>query len=222
MMKNWSIALSMLSLLQPASLWATELKQAVIDCATIQASAERLQCFDQLARNQQLDTYTNKKKLVLSDTDAPAPTAKSAGTSADVAPVAKVAGWELVQDEQHVTLSMPSADSPSAMSQARLWLKCEAGKPAQISIDWGLDVGSYVYVTAGTNKDTSQRLNWRSSGDGHSTTYPKDASILLRQWLVGERFTAYARVGQETTLQAVFPLSGFAKAIQPHQATCGL
>jgi hypothetical protein len=200
---------------------ASDLRQEILSCAAQTSYVARLDCYDGVARG--LQTSGAKGEATVNATATA--TAAVAGTAAAVATPAasnKVAAWTVTRDDKQVSFS--TNDKPMTLGGigiANLTIRCETGKPAELGINWGFDLGGDVYLSISTDKGNAQRVSVRSSPNGEITYYSKPVKPLLLEMLPASYLEVFADDGKRV-LRARFMMAGLQQAMADHHPQCGL
>ncbi len=206
---------------------AGDLRQEILSCAAQSSYVARLDCYDGIARGLQASGAKGETTATGTATAAVAGTAAGAvtATAAAVATPAtsnKVAAWTVSLDDKQVSFS--TKDKPMTLGGigiANLTVRCETGKPAELGINWGFDLGGDVYLSISTDKGNAQRVSVRSSPNGETTYYSKPLKPLLLQMLPASYLEVFADDGRRV-LRARFMMDGLDQAITPYRKQCGL
>lgn len=206
---------------------ASDLRQEILSCAAQTSYVARLDCYDGIARGLQASGAKGETTATGTATAAVAGTAAGAvtATAAAVATPAtsnKVAAWTVSLDDKQVSFS--TKDKPMTLGGigiANLTVRCETGKPAELGINWGFDLGGDVYLSISTDKGNAQRVSVRSSPNGETTYYSKPLKPLLLQMLPASYLEVFADDGRRV-LRARFMMDGLDQAITPYRKQCGL
>ncbi len=210
---------------------ASDLRQEILSCAAQTSYVARLDCYDGVARG--LQTSGAKGEATANATATGTATAAVAGTAAGAVtataaavatPAAshKVAAWTVTRDDKQVSFS--TNDKPMTLGGigiANLTIRCETGKPAELGINWGFDLGGDVYLSISTDKGNAQRVSVRSSPNGETTYYSKPLKPLLLQMLPASYLEVFADDGKRV-LRARFMMDGLEQAITPYRKQCRL
>ena len=177
-------------------------------CAKTRLAAERLRCYDQLARvTEAAPTKTR-----------PASSAMTAGA------------WKVeeqtnpLDDSKTVFLALVAAEGRSGLLREppTLVLRCKSGQ-VEAYIDWSNYMGSDASsVTSRIGSEPPVERSWGHSTDNRATFYPDDPVKLLEALLSVDRFVAQATPYSESPVTAVFLLRGLDKAIVPLREACDL
>lgn len=205
---------------------AGDLRQEILSCAAQTSYVARLDCYDGVARGLQTSGANGEATTTGTATAAAAGTAAGAVTAtAAVATSAtsnKVAAWTVTRDDKQVSFS--TKDKPMTLGGigiANLTVRCETGKPAELGINWGFDLGSDVYLSISTDKGNAQRVSVRSSPNGEITYYSKPLKPLLQEMLPASYLEVFADDGKRV-LRARFMMEGLQQAMADHHQQCGL
>ena len=211
----------------------SKLLQQLQTCGMVKSHVSRLECYDNLAASQKLSDSGEQKSVTLFSSDAGGAASGDSGISqgsgdvqvstADAAMVSSNSGWRrsgVVDKSLNLVLRVNTANS-RVPGQVSLRVICQAGTDPELSIDWGVDLGSDVYVTTAVDSEDNQRGNWRSSVNGYVTSYPGDTRALLRRLETAAEFRAYIDF-QGRPGKAVFSTSGLTAALADQRQLCGL
>lgn len=202
---------------------ASDLRQEILSCAAQTSYVARLDCYDGVARG--LQTSGAKGEATVNATvNATATGAVTATAAAVATPAAsnKVVAWTVTRDDKQVSFS--TNDKPMTLGGigiANLTIRCETGKPAELGINWGFDLGGDVYLSISTDKGNAQRVSVRSSPNGEITYYSKPVKPLLLEMLPASYLEVFADDGKRV-LRARFMMEGLQQAMADHHPQCGL
>lgn len=207
-MKSVGLALS-LSLLFSLSTIAPNanaqpLDKQIATCAAIQGNLERLDCFDQLARQQGLN----------------APQANSV-------PAQGVGKWEIadqtnpIDDTRTVVLALAADQGrPHLGDEIVLIIRCQSNQ-TNLYIDWEDFLGSEAEVISRIGNLKAQTQYWNLSTDAKATFFPGNPVDFIQALMQHNSFVAQVTPYSESPVTAVFDTTGLQNAIAPLRQTCG-
>ena len=180
-----------------------DIRKKIAKCAAIAGDLERLECYDQLAR---------ELGLVRAAT-----TRQSAGSGKWLSKIET----NPVDDTKTVNLVLVADEGKSAFGQSiALVIRCMSNE-TQLYITWNSYLGdeANVLTRVGQQQATTQR--WLLSTDSQATFYPGSAIQLIRSLMQVDGFVAQVTPYGESPVTAVFDVKGLSRAIEPLQQTCG-
>lgn len=171
-------------------------------CAIVKGDLSRLECFDNLAKDKNLNGKQIKPIAI---------TEKGKwNVSIDVNPI---------DDSKTVTLIL-DADSGKIRRGKGVYLvaRCRSNT-TELYIGWNNYLGSKVDVLTrvGNNKAVTQR--WSESTNKKSTFHPNAISF-LKQMLESNKLIAQVTPYNENPVTAIFNTNGLVNAIKPLRETC--
>lgn len=206
---------------------AEDLRHEILSCAAQSSYVARLDCYDSLARGLQSTMGQEPATVPVTGGDGPVTVATGSVTATAAAVAAspkteKVAAWNLMHDDKAVSFMTP--DTPMTLGGAglaKLTIRCEQQKPAELAIDWGFELNSDVYLSVSTDQGGAQRISARSSPNGEITYYTRPVKPLLQSMLSASYLEVFADDGRRL-LRARFMMKDLDKAISPYRQQCGL
>lgn len=187
-----------------ASAHAQSLDKQIASCAAIQGNLERLECFDQLARQKGLNAPQANPVV-------------ATGTGK----------WEIadqtnpIDDTRTVVLALVADQGKPRMGEAiALILRCQS-KQVSVYIDWEDFLGSEAEVISRIGNQKAQTQNWSLSTDSKATFYPGDPVDFINALMQHNSFVAQVTPYSESPVTAVFDTTGLQNAIAPLRQTCG-
>lgn len=179
-------------------------------CASILPDAERLICFDAIAKGAE------------GDGPAIAPT-----------PAVLIGKWQVdrtknpVDDSETVIATLVADSGASSFGQPVILLvRCQS-KTTEVFISWndylatdGDFNSGYKNVLTRVGTEPASTSHWATSTDQKATFAP-DPTILLRKMAVYNSFVAQTTPYNESPVTAVFDTTGIRQAIAPVNEVCG-
>jgi len=177
----------------------TPLQDAVSRCGVIGAPAERLACYDSLAK-------------------VPArPSTIPAGVGA----------WQVadeknpLDDSRTVVLSLVATSGRSVYGQPiSLVLRCKTNK-AEVYVTWHSYLGDEARVTFRVGSTESRTKTWSVSTDKTGTFYPSDNVEFMKELMAADRLVLQVTPYNQSPITAVFDLAGLPNAMKPLREDCG-
>jgi len=200
MPRSRAVALVLVPLASAIGLAAqTPLQDAVSRCGVIGAPAQRLACYDSLAK-------------------VPArPSTIPAGVGA----------WQVsdeknpLDDSRTVVLSLAATSGRSVHGQpVALALRCMSNK-ATVYVMWNSYLGDEARVTFRVGGGESRTKTWSVSTDKTATFYPSDHVEFMKEIMAADRLVLQVTPYNESPITAVFDLAGLPNAIKPLREDCG-
>lgn len=190
----------------PTVLQEQEWKKAMAQCAAVEGTSDRLECFDSLARG--VGMVVPEPKVL--------PESKFKGS-------ASPGQWTMetvrdpVDDSTTVALALLGA-----ANEAQLVLRCRQNKP-EVYVDWARFLGSAptpVVTRFGGAKAETRR--WPISSDKKAAFFPGDKRLFIRQLLSVDRLVVQVTPFAESPMTEVFDVRGLPAVIRPLKETCNL
>jgi type VI secretion system protein VasI len=181
------------------------LKKRIAICAAIKGDLERLESYDQLARELGLVA----KAIVLPTTG----TGKWSSTS-ETNPV---------DDSTTVVLSLEADEGRSHLQAEKitLFIRCKSNK-TELYIKWYDYLGDEkIAVLTRVGEAKAVGKSWGISTNNESTFYPESAIPFIKTLMSSDKFVAQVTPYNESPVTAIFDIRGLAEAIKPLQQTCG-
>ena len=200
-MDSKPIHLTVLLLLATNSYAALDEKEFA-KCAALEGDLHRLECFDQLAKNNKLEgpqvvptAIADKGKWYVSVKENP------------------------VDDSKTVTLIL-DADSGVSRSGSPISIiaRCQSNS-TDLYIAWDDYLGgdAYVLTRIGNNKAVTE--GWRLSRDSQASFHPKPVQF-LKEMFTSNKLVAQITPYNENPVTAIFDTSGLENAIKPLREIC--
>jgi hypothetical protein len=188
----------------PAMVWGqdTDVDERIADCAAIEDNAERLTCYDDLARELGLVTMA-------------------------AVPVTATAGHWLVSagrdpgGERHVVLTLPASGGKSNWGKPISLIMSCSGDGAEVRIHWNEWLGSKTRVALRVDDGPWEREEWAVAEDKESTLYPGDTAAFFAALRAAVEVRAEVTPRDADPIWAVFDVRGLAHAVADLEAPCG-
>lgn len=183
---------------------ADELRPNIARCAAISGELERLECFDQLAKSNQLsgpqEIATNIDgvgKWIVSDRINP------------------------IDDSRTVTLALEADSGRSRWGHPiGLILRCRSNT-TDLFIGWNSFLGREASVLTRIGTEAAVTKRWNLSTDSQATFHPRGTIDFIKQMLQSNRLVAQVTPYSENPITAIFDTTGLENAITPLRETCG-
>lgn len=183
---------------------ADDLKSNIARCATISGELERLECFDQLAKSNQLDgpqetttAIDGVGKWLVSDSINP------------------------IDDSRTVTLILQSDSGQTKWGNPiGLVLRCKSNT-TDLYINWSDFLGREANVLTRIGTESAVTKRWNLSTDSQATFHPRGTIDFIKAMLQSTRFVAQVTPYNESPITAIFDTTGLENAITPLRETCG-
>ncbi len=180
-----------------------DIKKRIAKCAAIEGELERLECFDQLA-----------KDLGLME------------SSLDIAPKEGAGKWKTkietnpIDDSETVILLLEADEGRTKFNKTpALIIRCKSDE-IQIYISWNDYLGSEAYVLTRLGKQIAETDEWGLSTDNSATFYPGNPLSFIKSLLKVDTFIAQVTPYNESPVTAVFDVKGFNVVVKPLLDTC--
>lgn len=190
-------------LVAPATSQSDQFKKRIAKCAAVEGDLERLECYDQLARELGL-VQTSETK-----------------------PAAGKGKWIVntktnpVDDSRTVTLILTADEGKSSWRTAiTLVIRCMSNK-TELYISWNDYLGGEATVLTRVGQAKADQERWSLSTDSKATFYSGNTIGFVRQIMGADRLVAQVTPYNESPVTAVFDTRGLKNAIEPLQETCG-
>lgn len=197
MKRTWSIPIGIMLVIpgfsNPAG--AQGIAAELIECSKIEATADRLACYDGMARAVEETLAGERGKWGVNVKENP------------------------IDDSRTITLYLESSNvNPPREKPVYLFLRCRGGEmTAYITWNRALANGETM-IRLG--KGEAQREYWNLSSDAEATFYPDETEDLIEDLMANELLTAQVNPPDSVPMTAVFELSGLIRAIVPLREGC--
>lgn len=177
-------------------------RDEIAKCAVIKGELDRLECFDNLAKELGLIPTTT-----VSNVDG----AGKWITSIDTNPL---------DDSKTITLLLQADEGTSKYGDSvSLVIRCSSNG-MDVYINWNDYLGSEASVTSRIGSKKAKTKKWTLSTTKKATFYPANDVSFLREMLSEKTFVAQVTPYNENPVMAVFDISGLSEAIIPLKETC--
>ena len=124
-----------------------------------------------------------------------------------------------IDDSQTVVLSVKSSSAVSIWGKPiALVLRCKSYE-TNAYIGWQDYLGSETVVTTRIGKDKAKTARWNLSNDGLSSFHTKPIDF-IKNMMGNDVLVAQTTPYRESTVTAIFNISGLENAIEPLRTTC--
>jgi type VI secretion system protein VasI len=177
--------------------------KAFAKCAIVDGDLARLECYDKLAENNNLDGR-QVKPISIEDKG-------KWDVSVDVNPI---------DDSQTVTLILDSNSKTSRYRKAPyMVLRCQSNE-TDLYIGWNDYLGSKADILTRVGKNKAKTSRWSLSTDKKASFHP-EAIPFIKEMLKSNKLIAQVTPYNESPVTAVFDTSGLNNVIKPLRETCG-
>ena len=171
-------------------------------CAVIDGDLSRLECFDKLAKQNNLDGPQSETRLI----------SDSGEWKVDVE-------VNPIDDSKTVTMILSAVSGRSSWDKTiNLIARCKSGK-TQLYINWQDYLGSESYVLTRVGKEKAVTRKWLISTDSKATFHPNSISF-LKEMFTSSKLVAQTTPYGDSPVIAIFDTSGMENAIKPLRETC--
>lgn len=201
---KYFLALSMICsiMLDQINAQSESYRDEIAKCAVIKGELDRLECFDNLAKELGLIPTTT-----VSNVDG----AGKWITSIDTNPL---------DDSKTITLLLQADEGTSKYGDSvSLVIRCSSNG-MDVYINWNDYLGSEASVTSRIGSKKAKTKKWTLSTTKKATFYPANDVSFLREMLSEKTFVAQVTPYNENPVMAVFDISGLSEAIIPLKETC--
>ncbi|MCX2499494.1 type VI secretion system-associated protein TagO [Plesiomonas shigelloides] len=191
------------SLLSISSAYANTSNKEIAKCAIIEGDLARLECFDNIAKENNLDSKQPQ----------PVEISEKGKWDVDI-------NVNPIDDSKTVTIVLDAESGKNKWGDAvYLVARCKSNS-TDLYIGWNDYLGheTSVLTRIGDNKAVTQR--WALSTDKKATFSPKAVSF-LKEMLKSQKLIAQVTPYNESPVTAIFNTTGLENAIKPLRETCG-
>lgn len=196
----WLAFISILLLINPS--YASTIKKEIAKCAAIKGDLARLNCFDKLAKDNNL---TGNKS-----------------TSAKIAGKGK---WEVSTktnpiDDSKTAILFLEADSGRGKYGDKVFLvaRCQSNK-TELYINWNSYLGREAHVLTRIGDNKASTSKWGISSDSNASFKSRPIPF-LKAMMKENKFVAQVTPYNENPITAIFNIAGLENAIKPLRETC--
>lgn len=185
--------------------------EAVAKCAVIEGDLDRLGCFDDLARDNNLD--------------GPQPVAVG-----NASPGKWVVSRDKnpIDDSERVVIQLVADTGTSRWEGPISFIaRCQSSE-TEAYINWGDYLGNdgnfqneYKNVTVRVGSDQASTQRWTLSTDSKATFAPDWAGELLKKMAASNKFISQVTPYGESPRTAIFDTAGMTEALKPLSEVCG-
>ena len=183
--------------------WGQNLDKDLAKCASIVGVLERLECYDQLAKANNL-FGTQKVSTNLEGTG----------------------DWDIkhdanpIDDSETVTLTLYANSGTDYLgNKVYLIIRCKSSEIA-LYIGWKSYLGSSANVLTRVGTEKAETKNWSLSTDSQAT-FSTEPTELITRMLNNQKFVAQVTPYNSNPITAIFNISGIENAIKPIKDICG-
>ena len=195
---TWStaIGIALVGILGPRDpAGAQDIAARLIECSRIEDTADRLACYDGMARGVEETLAGDRGKWGVNVKENP------------------------LDDSRTITLYLEASNvNPPREESVYLFLRCRDGEMTAF-ITWNRALANGETLIR-LGKGEAQREYWNLSSDSEATFYPNETGDLIEDLLTNEFLTAQVNPRDSIPMTAVFELSGLIRAIVPLREGC--
>lgn len=181
-----------------------ELRAEIADCAQRTSNAEKLACYNVMARYNGL----NDTKPTVIDTSLKSPWT----ISEKIDPI---------NDKKTVTLINTATTGTNRYGKSiSLVIRCKHNRSTDVYIDWGTYLGRDAYVSLRIDNAKRFRETWDLSNDKTASFYRYNRIKLIKKFLTGNKLVAQTTPYSSNTITAVFDTNGLEDAIKSLREAC--
>lgn len=171
-------------------------------CAAIDGDLARLECYDGIARNNNLD--------------GPQSQPIDPGDTGD---------WRVdvqvnpIDDSRTITLLLVADSGQSAFGEKIYLIARCMSNETDVYVDWNDYLGSEAHVLSRVGSAPASTSRWSMSTDSQATFHPSPIPF-LRSLLEADRLVAQVTPYNESPVTAIFNVHGIRNAVAPLRETC--
>ena len=179
------------------------LRKDIAQCAVLAGELERLDCYDTIAKNNNL-----------------------AGEQTQEHDITSKGEWDVdieinpIDDSKTVVLSVGSSSGVSFFGKPGAFvLRCKSNK-TDAYISWGNLLGPRAFVVSRIGKEEAKRKEWHLSTNRKSSFHPTPVSF-IKNMIGHDALVAQITPFGKSPVTATFNISGLENAIVPLREACG-
>ena len=184
---------------------SADVRKGIATCASIDGELSRLECYDKLAKAEELD--------------GPQPTDNNS--------IDSNSQWEVketinpIDDTKTTTLTASSVSGTNRRGiPVILMIRCKSSE-TDLVVSWSDYMGSDLNVLLRIDNQRAFTMSWNMSTNNSAGFFPGSPITFLHQMIKGNRLVIQATPYNESPITAIFSLAGLTKAIAPLRANCG-